>query len=202
MNRIMPLAVILGIATGYFILPHAWLQPVSEITIWALYLLLIGIGISIGSKQNLGDHHKEIRRDAFVLILCSAIGSITGAAIVYMSLGGPILLGAAIGAGFGWYSLSGILLSETVSVSIGALAFLSNTIRELFALLLMPLVIKRFGWPGIAIGGATTMDTTLPIINKSSNSPDDILLALLHGMVLSALVPILVPMLAQINSGM
>jgi len=45
----------------------------------------------------------------------------------------------------------------------------------------------------IAPGGATTMDVTLPLIKKTAGD-EMVLPALINGIVLSALVPILVPL--------
>ena len=46
-----------------------------------------------------------------------------------------------MGAGLGWYSLSGALLTRLHSPELGALAFLSNVLREILAILLMPLLV-------------------------------------------------------------
>ena len=105
---------------------------------------------------------------------------------------------AAVGAGFGWYSLSGALLAQIYNAPTGALAFLSNVLRELMAVVAMPILATRLP-PAAAMapGGATTMDTTLPIIARSMGS-EAALLAFASGAALTILVPVLVPILIRL----
>ena len=52
---------------------------------------------------------------------------------------------------------------------LGTIALLANIIREVFTLLGAPLLVRYFGpLSPISCGGATTMDTTLPIITRCS----------------------------------
>ena len=49
------------------------------------------------------------------------------------------------------------------------MALLANITRELFTLLAAPLMVRFFGTLApIAAGGATAMDTTLPIISQTA----------------------------------
>jgi len=49
----------------------------------------------------------------------------------------------------------------------------------------------------VPMGGATTMDTTLPIMTKFGGS-EVALIAFVHGFVLTALVPFVVPFILQL----
>jgi uncharacterized membrane protein YbjE (DUF340 family) len=105
----------------------------------------------------------------------------------------------AVGAGFGYYSLSSIFISELHSEALGVVALLSNILREVFTLLLTPLLVKYFGkLAGIASGGATSMDTTLPVISKYSGK-DYAIIALFSGVVLTILVPFLVTFILTVG---
>jgi uncharacterized membrane protein YbjE (DUF340 family) len=87
------------------------------------------------------------------------------------------------------------MISQMGHVELGALAFLVNLLRELLAFVLIPLVASHLGnIPAIAPGGATTMDTTLPLIAEVTDS-EGVVAALISGAVLSALVPVLIPLL-------
>ncbi|WP_425531594.1 lysine exporter LysO family protein [Chromohalobacter nigrandesensis] len=99
----------------------------------------------------------------------------------------------AISSGFGWYTLSGILLTQLGDPLLGSIAFTSDLIRELFALLLLPM-FARIGGGNVAIGvaGATAMDVTLPVIEKHCGS-SYVPLALLSGGIITMLVPFLIP---------
>jgi uncharacterized membrane protein YbjE (DUF340 family) len=124
-----------------------------------------------------------------------AVGSLGGAVIAGFFLGIPIKEASAVGAGFGWYSLSGVILSKIYSVETGALAFMTNIMRELISFVIIPFLATRVGsLAAVAPGGATTMDTTLPLIARTTDA-DTAVIALVNGTTLSALVPLLVPLL-------
>jgi uncharacterized membrane protein YbjE (DUF340 family) len=55
-------------------------------------------------------------------------------------------------------------LAKTISPFAGALGFTSNFIRELLTIFIYPKM--RDKTTSISIGGATTMDSTLPIISS------------------------------------
>ena len=94
--------------------------------------------------------------------------------------------------GFGYYSLSGILITGSKGAELGTVALLSNIIRELLTLLGTPLLARWFGsLAPIAAGGATTADTTLPVITRTCG--DELaVVSIYHGMVVDFSVPFLV----------
>jgi len=188
--------IILGVISGYFIIPTSLLEYLDLISTISLSILLLGVGIDIGRNKEV---ITDLKRLGFKIILVPtliAIGSIAGAILFGILIKLPVNESSAIAAGFGWYSLSAVILTKTYSTDIGALAFLSNVFRELFALVLIPLLAKMgTKLTVIAPGGATTMDTTLPLITKSVNDTEIAIIAFISGAVLSAFVPILVPLL-------
>ena len=98
----------------------------------------------------------------------------------------------AVGAGFGYYSLSSIFIADFRGAELGTVALLCNVMRELFTLLAAPLVARWFGpLAAVSIGGATTFDTTLPIITQSAGRPYAVV-SVFHGCVLDFSVPFLV----------
>ena len=104
----------------------------------------------------------------------------------------------AVGSGFGYYSLSSIFITEYKGAELGTIALLSNIIRELIALLFAPFLVKYFGkLSPIAVGGATTMDTTLPVILKFSGK-EFLVVSLFSGFVLDLSVPFLVTFFSTI----
>lgn len=106
----------------------------------------------------------------------------------------------AVGSGFGYYSLSSVLIADLKSATLGVqgaaelatVALLANVVREMIALFGMPL-FARWGGPlaPISVAGVTSMDVCLPSIARYSGS-DLVPLAILHGIVLEVCVPILV----------
>ena len=106
----------------------------------------------------------------------------------------------AVGSGFGYYSLSSVLIADLKSASLGVqgaaelatVALLTNVIREMIALFGMPLFSRVGGrMAPISVAGVTSMDICLPSIARYSGA-DLVPLALLHGIVLEVSVPILV----------
>ena len=100
----------------------------------------------------------------------------------------------AVDSGFAYYSLSSIFITEYRGAELGTIALLANIIREMITLLLTPLLAKWFGpLAPISSGGATTMDTTLPIITQTVGQRY-VALSIYHGFVTDFTVPFLVTM--------
>ena len=75
---------------------------------------------------------------------------------------------------------------------LGTIALLANIMREILTLLLAPLLARRFGkLAPITLGGATTMDTTLPIITRASGQTY-VVVSIFHGFCVDFSVPFLV----------
>ena len=121
------------------------------------------------------------------------LGTLVGAWVVSLCLAhrsaGDCL---AVGAGFGYYSLSSIFITEYKGAELGTVALLANIAREILTLLLAPLLARWFGpLASIAAGGATTMDTTLPIIAQTSGQRF-VIVSIFHGFLVDFSVPFLV----------
>ena len=106
----------------------------------------------------------------------------------------------AVDSGFAYYSLSSIFITEYRGAELGTIALLANIVREMITLLLAPMLAKRFGpLAPITAGGATTMDTTLPIIAQASGQKY-VALSIYHGFVTDFSVPFLVTMWCTIGA--
>ncbi|AEH23721.1 lysine exporter LysO family protein [Pyrococcus yayanosii] len=165
----------------------------------ALYFLIFVIGLDIGKEGRLSELRK-VGRLSLVLPFSTLVGSILGGTIVSVAFGIPILWGLAVASGVGWYSLTGPVLAQH-SPFYGLLGFFANFLREVLTIVAYPLLVRVLP-PEVAlsIGGATTMDSTLPIIAKFGGR-DVVLLAFIHGFILSLLVPFVVPLLAGLAAG-
>lgn len=191
-------SIFLGVALGRWVIPADFVAHLETVTTLALCLMLVGIGIDLGSQKEAWTRLRYLGWRIMLVPALVAAGTLGGATLAGLFLGMPMNEASAIGAGFGWYSLSGVLLAKIYSVEVGALAFLTNVMREVIALFLIPLLAARIGsLAAVAPGGATTMDTTLPLIAKSTDA-DTTVIALINGTTLSALVPLLVPFLISI----
>ena len=166
---------------------------------YALYILMFLAGSSIGSDRNswkvLATHNYKIIWVPVTIIL----GTMVGAALVSLVLPSLTLRESlAVGAGFGYYSLSSVFITQLHSHSLGVVALLSNIFREVATLLITPFLVTYFGkLAGIASGGATAMDTTLPVISRYSGK-EYAIVAVFSGIVLTFLVPFLVTFILTI----
>jgi len=198
MTLIIFSSVIIGIFAGYFWLPESFYVLIDPITNYSLAVLLFGVGIDIGASREVLKNLKLMGWQILLIPVIIAVGSLVGSLLTGLLMGYPGNQAAAVGAGFGWYSLSGVLLSELHSAQLGSVAFLTNVFRELITVLILPFVAKYFGrMATIAPGGATTMDVTLPLVKRSGGEAV-VIPAFISGVVLTALVPILVPFLITI----
>ena len=129
-----------------------------------------------------------------LLPLVTILGSWLGAAVAWLMLHRGFADTMAINSGFAYYSLSSIFITEFRGVELGTIALLANIIREMITLLLAPLLAKVFGpLAPITVGGATSMDTTLPIITHTIGDRYTAL-SIYHGFVVDFTVPFLVTM--------
>ena len=98
----------------------------------------------------------------------------------------------AVGAGFGYYSLSSVIIARLGDAALGSVALLANITRELVTLLLAPLLVRMAGGLApVATGGAASMDTCMPVIARYAGERYAIM-GVFSGMVLTMLVPLLV----------
>ncbi len=203
MTIILIATVVAGIVAGRFIVPFTVVPYLDQIAMGLLYLVLLGIGMEMGSTGTWLGRLRKLRPQALLLPVTSAIGSLLASALAAIPLGMNVFAGLSIGAGFGWYSLSSVMLADMVNAQMGALAFLTNVLRELIAIIFIPILARRgLGAAAITPGGATTMDTTLAVVSRVSDEETTIL-SFFHGLALSAMVPVLVAFFAkQIATGM
>ncbi|MDL2221439.1 lysine exporter LysO family protein [Parabacteroides sp. OttesenSCG-928-N08] len=191
---------VLGAVVG--LLLDRWQLPTgNDLTIYVLYLLMFLVGLSIGCDKKLKDILRSIRPQLLLVPLATIVGTLLFSAAVSLLLSQRTVAEClAIGSGFAYYSLSSILITElktaTVGVQLaaelGTIALMSNIMREVFALLGAPLFVKYFGrLAPICAGGATTMDTTLPVITRYAGK-DLVFVAILHGILVDLSVPFLV----------
>ena len=183
---------ILGIVYGIMHwLPD--LKALGNVSFLTLCALLFCVGITVGNNTTIIDTFRRLDRRLMLLPLMTIVGTLSATAIASIGLPHRSLTDClAIGSGFGYYSLSSIFITQYRGPELGTIALLANIIREVFTLLGAPLLVKYFGpLSPISCGGATTMDTTLPIITRTSGQ-DFVILSLFHGFLVDFSVPFLV----------
>lgn len=165
----------------------------SNISFYALCALMFSVGISIGNDPQTLRNFRSLNPRLVLLPVATILGTLSAAALVSLIL--PHRSASecmAIGSGMGYYSLSSIFITQYKGPELGTLALLSNILREIMTLLCAPLLVRWFGnLAPISAGGATTMDTTLPIITRTAGQ-QFVIVSIFHGFITDFSVPFLV----------
>lgn len=182
----------LGIAVALAGIAPRWVVE-SDVSYYALCLLMFCVGITIGCDSQVLGKFRQLDPKIMLLPLLTVLGTLAGCAAVAWLLPERHLAGClAIGSGFGSYSLSSIFITEMKGAELGTIALLANIMREIITLLCAPLLARWFGpLAPISVGGATSMDTTLPIITRAAGEEYSVV-AVFHGVAVDFSVPFLV----------
>lgn len=184
--------VVFGFLIGRFV-PLFPSFTAERTTTWFVYILIFFVGIRL-NNSTMSLKEALLHPETLLLPVGTIIGSLAGGVLVAVLFNISVFKAMSVAAGFGWYSLSGVIISDLGDQVLGSAAFVSNILRESVALLTIPFFgASRFPRIGIGIAGATSMDVTLPLIQRSCG-PHTVPLAVSHGALLSLLVPILVPL--------
>lgn len=184
-------AVGLGLVCGAVSPLAAALAPLRDGAQWILYLLMFCVGISVGGQRGVLASLRRHSAQILLVPLGVIVGSLAGGGLCGLLLRMPLREALSIGGGLGWYSLAGVSVSSAAGVAVGSIAFLSNLLREIGAFLLIPLVARRVNACAcIAVAGATSEDTTLPMILRYTDG-ETAVLSVLNGVICSAFVPVL-----------
>ena len=165
----------------------------SRMSAYVLYALMFCVGVTLGNDRTLAERVRRLDPRLALLPVATAVGTLAGAALAAPLLGGWSLTDSlAVGAGFGYYSLSSIFIADLRGPELATIALLCNVMREIFTLLAAPLVARWCGpLAAVSIGGATTFDTTLPVITQAAGRPYAVV-SIFHGCALDFSVPFLV----------
>lgn len=182
----------LGIGAG-FILPENISAFIDSASSYMLLILLFSVGIDMGLNKEVFTRIKELGFKILLIPFGVVVGSLCGGFLTAFLTQMPVKDSLAISAGLGWYSLSGIMITEAGNPVAGTIAFLSNVFREMLTFIVVPFIASHMNYYcAIAPAGATAMDTTLGIISRNTNGTIAVL-SFVSGVICTLLVPVLVP---------
>lgn len=182
---------VIGLLGGIEKMVPSWLLD-GYVSFVALCGLLLFVGLGIGLNPEMKKEVRSLSPRMALLPVVTIIGSWLGALLIWTVLHRTLSDCMAINSGFAYYSLSSIFITEYRGAELGTIALLANIIREMLTLLGAPLMARWFGpLAPISAGGATTMDTTLPILSQTVGQRY-IALSIYHGFVVDFTVPFLV----------
>ncbi|MCK9600738.1 MAG: lysine exporter LysO family protein [Sphaerochaeta sp.] len=185
--------VVLGLTLRLTTPLFDWFQ--SSLVTYLLYTLLFFVGMGmvhkrISFKGVFGD------KSLFLLPFYTIAGTYFGALFAPLLTGYTVKEAWGMLSGFGWYSLSGILISDLGFPILGSISFLANLLRESFSFFLIPFfgrLGKRYYHPAVCTAGATSMDVTLVLLSSHFGTRT-MLGSIYHGVVMSLAAPILIPL--------
>jgi len=194
-------ALILGVAAGYLnsnfesLIANCW---VSEyLFTFALIMLLFVMGFTFGLDKEAMSRMRKTGFKIMVFPFAIALGSVLGGLVGGYLLRVNVIGSMAVSSGFGWYTLTGPLAGQFFGAEFGALGFSANFFRELLTILATPLIAKFDKHVPVAFGGATAMDTTLPVIVRYCGS-EMLIIAFSSGFILSMLAPITITAISML----
>lgn len=166
---------------------------VSTWNLLLIFMFLIGLDLAYSPLDRSWLNWKIM----LVPIGC-ILGSLTGALfaatiIKNISLKDLIMLSQ----GYGFYSMTGIVVTELKNAELGSIALMNDLFREIIAILLMYSIGWRYPRSAISSAAATAMDVTLPMVKQACGN-EFIPHAMVSGFVLSVLAPIVVSVLAAV----
>lgn len=194
---IMPVSIIMGLIAGVFLRPIITPWVTDLFFTIALIVLYICVGISQGANKEVFVY---LRLIGFRIILIPAailFGSLIGGIVSGIILRLPLHISTTAAAGMSFYSITGAYMTQQYGIEIGTYGFIVNIMREFLTVLTMPLLIKISPGALIAGGAAGDMDTMLAPITKFVGLRLS-LVTLLTGMILTFVVPILLPFVSII----
>lgn len=196
---LIALFVALGILFGYLFVENffssleateSFLSSAISLEVCALLFL---VGVDMGLTGDVISNFKKVGPRVLIIPVAIFFGSLLGAFITGLLLPLPMREAMAIGSGMGYYSLGAAIMIDGGMITGGAISFLHNVMREFFALLFIPVIAKKIGYvESVALPGATAMDVCLPIVAQSTHGNATVY-SFVSGVLLTALVPIVVP---------
>jgi uncharacterized membrane protein YbjE (DUF340 family) len=192
MTKKILLVLALGVLSGLFLIPDNIYGVTGTLLDIGLCMLLFSVGVDIGSNKDIFKNLKSVGFKLLIVPAATVLGSLFGGILCSIIFKMNLFGSLAVASGFTWYTLSAIIITP-VSAELGTMAFLSNVFREIIAFISIPFIAKHIGYlETIAVGGAISMDTGLPIITRNT-SQEVVIISFISGIIISLMVPILVP---------
>ncbi len=186
----LTISLVLGLVLGR--LNPFQLTNINLIITYLLYVLVFVAGLAIGVDLARG----SIKASANLALVGAVQGMLVLVAglvsgfLTFKITGSPCLRCLLIGGvASGWYTLAGPLASQLNPV-MGLAVFIANMLRETIHILFYPWLSRVIGRSAISVGGATTMDTGLPVVVMFGER-EDYVVAVVQGLTITLCAPII-----------
>lgn len=187
-------SIVLGLIVGLF--SNQYFTMPAHLAEIALVILLACVGLQLRAS---GIKLKAVLLNRYGLILSVffIVSSFAGGIVAALILKMPVTHGLAISSGFGWYSLSTIILQDAHGPIMGSIAFFNDLFREFFAFMVIPLLMARYPLTAVGSGGATSLDFVLPVIQRTGGA-QVVPIAISFGFITNILAPIFLVFFANL----
>lgn len=191
-------SLILGVVCGQWLFSPDLVSLFGPISEYTLYILMFAVGISVGANKQVFRRLRQYHVKILIIPAGIVVGTVLAGFLCYLIVDMPLRDCLAVVCGLGWYSLSGVLLTNLAGATLGTMAFFSNLLREILSFLTIPFIAKHLNhYTAIATAAATSEDTTLPLLMRCT-SEDVAVMAVVNGVVCSALVPVILNLLYRV----
>ena len=194
------ICVAAGMITGYLLIPRVFVdtalfQEMSGNWLVVGICILLGfVGFNLGLDGNVIRSLKTAGIRVILVPIAAIIGSLVFGALYGMISSLTVREAVAVSAGFGWYTFAPGAIAEAGQAVAGAVSFMHNVIRETLGIIIIPLAAQKIGYlEATAIPGVAAMDICMPIVERSCR-PETVVYSFCMGMMMSAAVPLLVPL--------
>lgn len=185
-------SLVLGVVCGQWVFSGETVSLLDQVADVTLSLLMLSVGVSVGANRLVFRKLRENNLKLLVIPGAIIAASVLGGYLTGLLFGMEPHVSMAVASGLGWYSLSGVMLTELAGAEIGALTFLSNVLREILSFLIIPTIAKYCNrYTAIAPAAATSEDTTLPMIMKCTDE-EVAVVSVINGFLCSLAVPFLI----------
>lgn len=196
------IAVILGFVLGYLLVLRTGLasfETASGITgtlvTYGLYLMVFLVGMDMGFDGSLPAVFRETGVRAFIFSLVFAASTLVSMLVMKLFIGLSFKEMMAIGCTFGWYSLGPNIIMEAGMITAGAYSFLTNFLRDMISILVIPWVAETFGYiETVGLPQAAAMDVCIATIEGATNKATTAL-AFFSGAIFTIVIPVFLPIL-------
>lgn len=167
------------VAIGFLAMP-------SSNALLLLLILLVGVDLAQVKLDR-----RWFSRSMLTVPVLVVVGSLIGGAVAAWMTGESLKTSLALSSGYGWFTLSSVLIGDALGQTYGTMALMTDLLRELLAIVVLYALGRHDPYVSIGSAGATALDSTLPII-KQACSPDAVPLALVSGFLLTLLAPVFI----------
>lgn len=200
-SLIILLCVVVGMIGGYVFIPRIFedtevFQSISgDFMVISICVLLAFVGFNMGLDGSVIASLKAVGFKALLIPGAAILGSLAFGMIYGVISSLSVKEAMAVSAGFGWYTLAPSIIAEAGFAVAGAVSFMHNVIRETVGIVVIPLAAKKFGYlEATSIPGVAAMDVCLPIVERSCGN-GIVIYSFCTGALMSAVVPVLVPLI-------